>query len=83
MSTKSAVAVPLRGVGSFFAMTLDTILLIPQRPFAFREFVVQACIPHSKCENACAAACRSVYGVSDNACLQPVFVLMCLRRACG
>jgi hypothetical protein len=39
--------------------------------------------PHCQCENACAAACHSVYGVSDNACLQPVFVLMCLGRACG
>ena len=36
-----------------------------------------------QCENACAAACHSVYGVSDNACLQPVFVLMYLGRACG
>ncbi len=39
--------------------------------------------PHCQCENACAAACHSVYGVSDNACLQPVFVLMSLGRACG
>ena len=35
-----------------------------------------------QCENACTAACHSVYGVSDNACLQPIFVLMCLGRAC-
>ena len=39
--------------------------------------------PHCQCENACAAACHRVYGVSDNACLQPVLVLMCLGRACG
>jgi phospholipid/cholesterol/gamma-HCH transport system permease protein len=39
---QSAVAVPLRGVGEFFAMALDTLLLVPQRPFAVREFVVQA-----------------------------------------
>jgi hypothetical protein len=39
--------------------------------------------PDCQCENACAAACHTVYGVSDNACLQPVFVLMCLGRACG
>jgi hypothetical protein len=38
--------------------------------------------PHCQSENACAAACHSVHGVSDNARLPPVFVLMCLGRAC-
>jgi phospholipid/cholesterol/gamma-HCH transport system permease protein len=33
---------PLRAVGQFFAMALDTLILIPRRPFAFREFLLQA-----------------------------------------
>lgn len=32
---------PLRSVGGFFAMTLDTFVLMFRRPFAWREFVVQ------------------------------------------
>jgi phospholipid/cholesterol/gamma-HCH transport system permease protein len=31
----------MRTVGSFFAMAIDTMLLIPRRPFAWREFVLQ------------------------------------------
>lgn len=33
---------PLRGLGGFFAMALDTLMAIPVRPFAWREFVIQA-----------------------------------------
>jgi phospholipid/cholesterol/gamma-HCH transport system permease protein len=32
---------PLRAIGNFFAMSLDTVFLIPRRPFALREFIVQ------------------------------------------
>lgn len=32
---------PVRGIGEFFAMALDTFMFMPQRPFAFREFVFQ------------------------------------------
>lgn len=32
---------PVKGVGEFFAMTLDTFVAITRRPFAFREFVLQ------------------------------------------
>jgi phospholipid/cholesterol/gamma-HCH transport system permease protein len=32
---------PLRGIGEFYAMALDTLILIPRRPFAWREFVTQ------------------------------------------
>jgi phospholipid/cholesterol/gamma-HCH transport system permease protein len=32
---------PIRGVGGFYAMTLDTLIAIPRRPFAFREFLLQ------------------------------------------
>lgn len=32
---------PISAVGQFFAMALDTIMLIPRRPFAFREFILQ------------------------------------------
>ena len=33
---------PLRGVGGFFAMSVDTLMLVPRRPFAWREFVRQS-----------------------------------------
>jgi phospholipid/cholesterol/gamma-HCH transport system permease protein len=36
-----AVAKPMRGVGGFFAMVLDTLMAIPRRPFAWREFLLQ------------------------------------------
>src|SRR6478609_633922 len=32
---------PLRGVGEFYAMALDTLVAIPRRPFAWREFLEQ------------------------------------------
>jgi phospholipid/cholesterol/gamma-HCH transport system permease protein len=32
---------PIKEVGSFFAMSLDTFFAIPRRPFAVREFVLQ------------------------------------------
>jgi phospholipid/cholesterol/gamma-HCH transport system permease protein len=35
------VAKPVRAVGEFFAMALDTFVAIPKRPFAFREFILQ------------------------------------------
>ncbi|MGH3634575.1 MAG: MlaE family ABC transporter permease [Mycobacterium sp.] len=40
MSTLRA-APPLRVVGGFFAMALDTLFLLPRRPFAWREFLLQ------------------------------------------
>lgn len=33
---------PVKGVGGFFAMTLDTLMAIPRSPFAWREFFIQA-----------------------------------------
>ena len=33
---------PARAVGGFFAMALDVLMLIPRRPFAAREFVLQS-----------------------------------------
>jgi phospholipid/cholesterol/gamma-HCH transport system permease protein len=33
---------PMRAVGGFFAMALDTLVLIPQKPFAWREFLAQS-----------------------------------------
>ncbi|MEY2525164.1 MAG: phospholipid/cholesterol/gamma-HCH transport system permease protein [Ilumatobacteraceae bacterium] len=36
------VARPFRGIGDFFAMTLDTFVLIPRRPFAWRDFLKQS-----------------------------------------
>ena len=35
-------AKPLRGLGDFYATALDTLILIPQRPFAWREFLLQS-----------------------------------------
>jgi phospholipid/cholesterol/gamma-HCH transport system permease protein len=32
---------PVRALGGFFAMALDTLVLIPRRPFAWREFLEQ------------------------------------------
>jgi phospholipid/cholesterol/gamma-HCH transport system permease protein len=32
----------LRGVGEFFAMSVDTLMLLPRRPFAWREFLRQS-----------------------------------------
>lgn len=32
---------PLHGIGGFYAVTLDTLVLIPRRPFAWREFLLQ------------------------------------------
>jgi phospholipid/cholesterol/gamma-HCH transport system permease protein len=33
---------PLRALGGFFAMALDTLAAVPRRPFAFREFLLQS-----------------------------------------
>jgi phospholipid/cholesterol/gamma-HCH transport system permease protein len=35
-------AQPVRAVGGFFAMALDTLVLIGRRPFAWREFLLQS-----------------------------------------
>ena len=32
---------PLRAVGDFFALTLDTLVAIPRPPYAWREFLLQ------------------------------------------
>src|ERR1700733_3926901 len=33
---------PLRALGEFFALALDTLVSIPRRPFAWREFLIQS-----------------------------------------
>jgi phospholipid/cholesterol/gamma-HCH transport system permease protein len=33
---------PTRAVGGFFALALDVLMLIPRRPFALREFILQS-----------------------------------------
>lgn len=33
---------PLRTIGGFFAMALDTLMALPRRPFPWREFVLQS-----------------------------------------
>jgi phospholipid/cholesterol/gamma-HCH transport system permease protein len=35
-------ATPVRVLGGFFAMTLDVLVLIPRRPFAWRELLLQS-----------------------------------------
>ncbi|WP_170306427.1 MlaE family ABC transporter permease [Mycolicibacter kumamotonensis] len=35
-------SVPVRSVGGFFAMVLDTFVLMPRRPFAWRELLLQS-----------------------------------------
>ncbi|MCV7032300.1 MlaE family ABC transporter permease [Mycobacterium sherrisii] len=42
MIVPHVVARPFRGIGGFFAMALDTFVLIPQKPFAWREFLTQS-----------------------------------------
>jgi len=39
---RATVTTPVRGVGEFFAMALDTLVLTFKPPFAWREFLLQA-----------------------------------------
>ena len=41
MAMQNLAMKPLRGVGGFYAMALDTLVAIPRRPFAWREFWLQ------------------------------------------
>jgi phospholipid/cholesterol/gamma-HCH transport system permease protein len=41
MFSSARAAKPVRALGDFFAMGLDTLTLIPRRPFAWREFLLQ------------------------------------------
>lgn len=41
MTLQNLAMKPLRGVGGFYAMALDTLVAIPRRPFAWREFWLQ------------------------------------------
>jgi len=41
MALPATLMKPVRGVGEFYAMALDTFMLIPRRPFAWREFFLQ------------------------------------------
>ena len=40
--SETQVTKPVRALGNFFAMALDTLMLIPRRPFAVREFWLQS-----------------------------------------
>lgn len=40
--SSSALAKPFRGIGEFFAMSLDTFVQMFRRPWAYREFLFQA-----------------------------------------
>jgi phospholipid/cholesterol/gamma-HCH transport system permease protein len=40
-SSPAALSGPVLSLGGFFAMALDTLVLIPRRPFAWREFLQQ------------------------------------------
>jgi hypothetical protein len=42
MTSTQASFKPLRALGGFHAMALDTLVLIPRRPFAWREFLLQS-----------------------------------------
>src|SRR5258708_1124474 len=41
MDLQNLAMKPVRGVGGFYAMALDTVVAIPRRPFAWREFFLQ------------------------------------------
>ena len=40
--SSAKAAKPVRSLGGFFAMALDTFVLIPRRPFSWREFLLQS-----------------------------------------
>jgi phospholipid/cholesterol/gamma-HCH transport system permease protein len=42
MSPTMTAATPVRAVGGFYAMVLDTLVAIPRRPFAWREMLLQS-----------------------------------------
>jgi phospholipid/cholesterol/gamma-HCH transport system permease protein len=42
VSAQVAVTKPAQILGSFFAMAFETLMLLPRRPFALREFVLQS-----------------------------------------
>ncbi|MFA5608299.1 MAG: ABC transporter permease [Leucobacter sp.] len=42
MIRSDAVVKPMRSIGGFFAMSLDTLVQIPRKPFAWREFLYQS-----------------------------------------
>ena len=41
MVASNVIAKPVRGVGGFYAMALDTFLAMFRPPFAWREFIFQ------------------------------------------
>jgi phospholipid/cholesterol/gamma-HCH transport system permease protein len=42
VSAATGLSKPLRGLGDFFAIAWQTLTLIPRRPFAWREFLLQS-----------------------------------------
>ena len=42
MALSTGLAKPLRGLGEFFRLSWETLTLIPRRPFAWREFLLQS-----------------------------------------
>ncbi|MDR3661405.1 MAG: ABC transporter permease [Mycobacterium sp.] len=42
MISSEALKKPVSAIGGFYAMALDTLVLLPQRPFAWREFLHQS-----------------------------------------
>jgi phospholipid/cholesterol/gamma-HCH transport system permease protein len=42
MSSSRTSWKPVRALGDFYAMALDTLVLIPRKPFAWREFLLQS-----------------------------------------
>lgn len=42
MTLATSATKPLRGVGEFFAMSLDTFVQMFKPPFAWREYVFQS-----------------------------------------
>ena len=41
MVSLDVAARPLRALGQFFALALDTLISIPRKPFAWREFLIR------------------------------------------
>jgi phospholipid/cholesterol/gamma-HCH transport system permease protein len=40
--SSNTVSKPVRALGDFFALALDTLVAIPRPPFAWREFLLQS-----------------------------------------
>jgi hypothetical protein len=65
MTSTQASFKPLRALGGFHAMALDTLVLIPRRPFAWREFLAAVLVRRTRINAADRDAGDPVHGAAD------------------